>query len=63
LLGDEAIDLARPGIALQYALLRAGRPVGVLQMVEQRNIWISGALVSVLVLTLLLAAMELVGIL
>ncbi len=31
-------------------------------MVEQRNLWISGALLSVLVLTLLLAALKLVGI-
>jgi hypothetical protein len=32
-------------------------------MVEQRNLWISGALLSVLVVTLLLAVLELVGVL
>jgi len=32
-------------------------------MVEQRNLWISGALLSVLVVTLLLAVLELAGVL
>ena len=32
-------------------------------MVEQRNLWISGALLSVLAMTLLLAVLELAGVL
>lgn len=31
-------------------------------MVEQRNLWISGALLSVLVVTLLLALLKLAGV-